>query len=441
MPDIKVSLLPAGTPAALADVLPIARSGSSLKLTVQEVLTAAGLLSSGAPAALADAILSVRSSAAQRLSVQDVLTALTLLASGAPAQAGDEILIQRSGAKKLLVSDIAAFIGARRNLVINPNYEVAQRAITYNLTTTVAYGSVDRWAVKMAGTAAGIAYQADGQAFGFVGFRNCLRLGRNSGSAQAGVISAQTAFETVDSERVQGKSMVLSVWLKAGANFSAASSALTVKLISGKGVDQSIASMEAGTWTSQASQLNVAQAITTTPTRYTIGVVTLPNDITQLGLQVSYTPTGTAGADDNVNITGWDLSEGIVAPPLEQRSYALEFEICRRYYRRFSADGANAGYLASGYCHSTTLCIVPFPLGQGMRAVPTNGSSAAADITLASNGSAGIALTALTVAEPNVQGANPYFNATVASGLAVGQCGLLTIAAGAGKYLDLSAEL
>jgi hypothetical protein len=76
MADLKISALGAGTPAALADALPIARSGSSLKLTVQEVLTALTLLASGAPAVATDEFLSVRAGVAQKLTLQNVLQLL-----------------------------------------------------------------------------------------------------------------------------------------------------------------------------------------------------------------------------------------------------------------------------------------------------------------------------------------------------------------------------
>jgi hypothetical protein len=250
---------------------------------------------------------------------------------------------------------------SRRNLVINGNFDVAQRAITYNLTTAVAYGSVDRWGFKMAGTANGIAYQSDAQAVGFVGFKNCLRLGRNAGSALTGVISAQTAFETSDSVKWQGKNAALTLAIKAGANFSGAN--LVVKLFSGKGADQSLVSMEAGTWTASATPISVNQAITNVATDYTF-TATLPTDITQLGLQFSYAPVGTAGADDSVYITGVDISEGTTAAPREFRPIPVEFEICERFYQQVG-KGAGGGW------HSATQAAVGAAFRTAMRAVPT----------------------------------------------------------------------
>jgi hypothetical protein len=386
MADIKISALSAGTPAAAADLVPVARAGSSLKLTVQEILEATHILSLVAPTLTTDEILAIRSGVAKRTTLADV------------------------------ISLTAANLGSRRNLFINGNFDWAQYNITYNLTTTVAYGSVDRWGFKMAGTADGIAYQVDAQVKGFVGFKNCLRLGRNNGSVQTGLISAQTVFETIDCEKFQGKNVVLSFYAKAGANFSAASSLLGVTLATGKGTDQSLASFVAGTWTSQVSQIAVTQAITTSVVRYQF-TVAIPTDISQIGFQAYYTPAGTAGADDNVYLTGFDLSEGTVAPPVEFRHLATELALCQRYLPAFSSAGTTSFIPGNGLAGTTTECygIIAFPVTPR---VPVTGLtvSAASHLSVTDQ----VTLTACTAAVlQNAQssGNAAWVRLTVASGL------------------------
>jgi hypothetical protein len=322
----------------------------------------------------------------------------------------------------------------RRNLVINPNFDIAQRGTTYALTTAVAYGSVDRWGFKMAGTAAGVANQVDAQAQGFVGFKNCVKLGRTAGSALTGVISAQTAFETIDSVKWQGKNVVLTIAFKAGANFSGAN--VAVKLYTGKGTDQSLVSMEAGTWTTSATPINTTQVITNAALDYSF-TVALPSDITQLGVQVSYTPVGTAGADDSLYFTGVDFSEGTTAPPREFRPITLETVLCKRYYRRYTSGGSNL-YHSAGTASGTATGLCPCPYAADMRALPTINYSALADMFGFSNGGATVAAT-LTIS--GAVEAPTLTITTAGAPWAAGQAVICEVVTGAGKYIDFSVEL
>ena len=60
-----------------------------------------------------------------------------------------------------------------RNKIINGAMQIAQRGATYALTNSVAYGSVDRWAVYQVGTANGVANQV---ASGLTGFQYALKI-------------------------------------------------------------------------------------------------------------------------------------------------------------------------------------------------------------------------------------------------------------------------
>ena len=51
-----------------------------------------------------------------------------------------------------------------------------------------------------------------------------------------------------------------------------------------------------------------------------------------MGLGIGYTPTGTAGADDNIYITGVQLEKGS-ATSFDYRPYGTELALCQRYYQ------------------------------------------------------------------------------------------------------------
>lgn len=219
-----------------------------------------------------------------------------------------------------------------RNKVRNGNMNVAQRGATYALTNALAYGSMDGWVAYQAGTAAGIFNQVAGPATG--GINNYAKLGRTAASAQLGAYLAQQALMSTDSIPLAGQTVTLSFVAYAGANYSAATSLFNANVYTGTGTDQSSATMQA--WTGVANPATVAQAITTTPTRYFV-TGTIAAAATQIGVSFGYTPVGTAGADDNVYFSNVQIEIGPVATPYEIRSDAMEDNICRYQLRIFPA--------------------------------------------------------------------------------------------------------
>ena len=160
------------------------------------------------------------------------------------------------------------------------------------------------------------------------GFNQSLKISRQAGNANLATINVGQALETFDSLRCQGQTVTLSFWAKAGANYSGG--ALTVQVIAGSGVNQSAASLIAGTWTSASSVINAAQALTPSVRRYQLtGVV--PLTATQLAMLLSFTPSGTAGASDSISINGVQFEIGPSASPFEHLDAQVVLEICQRY--------------------------------------------------------------------------------------------------------------
>jgi hypothetical protein len=253
-------------------------------------------------------------------------------ANGAPALSADELLIARAGgtSHKLTVDQILAH-QTRRNLVINGDFRIAQRGTSLALSTAFQYG-LDRWLFAQSGAANAVAQSANSSGSGF-GFPRALRLGRNPGAATTGFISANTVFETTDSVRFQGAPVVLSWWALAGANFSAAGGAMSVDLSIGTGTDQPAANYPIGLWSGQTQMIGAAQAVTGIWARYSRAAV-LNTNTNQIGIQLGYNPTGVAGADDAIYITGVQLEPGVTPSPFEFRPYASELALCQRYFEK-----------------------------------------------------------------------------------------------------------
>jgi hypothetical protein len=226
-----------------------------------------------------------------------------------------------------------------RNVLINSAMQVDQRAngVSVALTTSLAYGSVDRFAAFQAGTANGFIQQAAG---GPSGFRKHVQVGRNTSSVTTGMVAIVQVVETANSTPFMGQgtstpTATFSFWAKAGANFSASGNNIQVLIGTGTGTDQSTS---IGGWTGFLQPVNVVQTITTSWQKY-IFTTTLSSTVNQIGVQLSYTPTGTAGADDKLYTTGWQLETGSLSTPFEQRPYSLELSLCQRYYYQSNAAG------------------------------------------------------------------------------------------------------
>ena len=162
------------------------------------------------------------------------------------------------------------------------------------------------------------------------GFNYALQWGRTATNTNTAVIYCGQVIETLDSVRCQGQKVTFSFWAAAGANFSAAGNTITVQVISGTGSNQSAANLVAGSWTGQTNVVNTTQVISGSMTRYQF-TGTVPAGCTQLAVLLSFTPVGTAGTNDNVQLMGLQLEIGASASVFEHRDAQVELEICQRY--------------------------------------------------------------------------------------------------------------
>ena len=160
------------------------------------------------------------------------------------------------------------------------------------------------------------------------GFAQSLKISRQSGNSATTAIKFGQVVETFDSLRCQGQTVTLSFWARSGLNYSGGP--ISAQILSGAGANQSAASLIAGTWTSQSAVISAQQALTSAMTRYQFtGVV--PANASQLAILLSYTPSGTAGADDSVTVNGVQLEIGPSASPFERIDAQVVLEICQRY--------------------------------------------------------------------------------------------------------------
>ena len=255
-----------------------------------------------------------------------------------------------------------------RNVLINGDFKVWQRGTSITVTTGSPY-TADRWCVTPGGTAN---FSASRQTASLDGFQYCLRFQRTASNTNTSALYLSQPVETVNSVPLANKQVSFSFYARAGANFSAASSALNVRIVTGTGTDGNYL---AATLTGQAFQLDTTATLTTSWQRFTYSVL-IPSGVNQVQPVFFYTPVGTAGAADYVDITGVQLEQNLQPTPFEQRPIGVELALCQRYFWRHTSR-TNDGSVGSGVMYSTTVAlgIILFPVPARSSAPTVTGSS------------------------------------------------------------------
>ena len=257
-------------------------------------------------------------------------------------------------------------IGGRRNVVCNPNFAVNQRHGTAANTTINTY-AMDRW--RSYGGPGDFSWYTKSDAGEGDGFYS--RFQRTASTSQVNQMGMAQGLESVDSKHLAGKEVTLSFRAKAGANWSPTSGNIGFVAVGGEGTDQSPVGM-----TTAANFIGITAALTTSWVTYS-GTGTIPADKTQISFQISWTPVGTAGAADYVDIRNVQLELGATATTFEHRSFCEEYDLCKRYYRQSYSIGTVAGTASTQV--GATMVYIPatgntlrYTVNHyGMRATPT----------------------------------------------------------------------
>jgi hypothetical protein len=315
-----------------------------------------------------------------------------------------------------LVADSSTSTGLRyqgsmaggKNAVINGGFDIWQRGTSF---TTLSNYIADRWYWGGAGTGRTISRQT-----GTAGMQYAIRLQRDSGNTSANAIAIGSSMEIAQATPYQGKTITVSFYAKAGANYSGTSNQLTVQLSTGTSsteANRMIVAYASG----DATPLNDVATLTTSWQRFSYNV-TLASNVTQFFLYFQTAVlSGTAGAADFVDITGAQIEVGSVATNFTRAGGTIQGELaaCQRYLPAIYG-GSYAGY---AYATNSILYAIPFPVNA--RVAPT-----------------GITVTGTWTGYSLNSGSNftPTFNLADISGASIDSSGGRTITAGQGSRLE-----
>jgi hypothetical protein len=310
--------------------------------------------------------------------------------------------------------------------------DIWQRGTSIANTASTLY-TADRWVTVGSPAAFTISRQATGDTTNLPNVQYCARVQRNSGQTNTTGFDFLQGFETTNSIPYAGKTVTMSFYARAGANYSPTSSILQAQLYSGTGTDQS----PTAAFTGQATVINQNATLTTTWQRFTY-TASVGATATQLKTIFSMAPSGTAGAADFYEITGVQLDIGSVALPVRRNGATIQGELaaCQRYYYAHVSGGSKAFGNASNFTSSFAQGYVQFPVT--MRTAPTTACTSGTDYYDFNRNGADDLFNSLTVYLATTTGSILY-NSTEISGTA-GQAGIL-LTNNASAFVAFTAEL
>lgn len=171
------------------------------------------------------------------------------------------------------------------------------------------------------------------------------RVQRNSGQTGT-AISFGFPLDTDELKKMAGQSVILQFTVSTGANWSPASGTLSYVLFTGTGTPIKQIVGYTGQATPISSSVNLATGAAAATVFSTVAAVAA--NIGQAEIQFQWTPVGTAGANDWLQIDDVDLRvvpAGLSAakPAFERSDFTWDFARCLRHYEQSYSYGTAPG--------------------------------------------------------------------------------------------------
>ena len=258
-----------------------------------------------------------------------------------------------------------------KNRIINGAMGIWQRGTSFTGITNSPTYTADRWGGFVTAAVAGEQVLQSSSTPSGQGFKYSAAFGRTAANTNTNSIWFVQLIESVNMLDLASQSVTLSFWAKSGANYSGGN--LSILVNSGTSADQSLATFSGGPctgYTGNASVINGSQALTTTWTKYTF-TGSVGSTAQEIGIAFGYTPTGTAGADDNIYITGVQLEKGSTATSFDYRPYGTELALCQRYFVKTNTSNTQRCGGLWGTTYTSTAGHLTGLLPVSMRTAPT----------------------------------------------------------------------
>ena len=328
---------------------------------------------------------------------------------------------------------VAPYVGAK-NFLFNGSFDIWQRGTTFTSIGTTQY-SADRWYYGNGGASNyTFTRQTISDTTNLPNIQYAIRLARVAGNTNTAQQYFANVLETVNTIPLVGKTITLSYYARVGADYSGGSTF--------RGYAATGATVDVPLFSGVASNnvASTAPTLTTTWQRFTASG-TVATSQTQACVYFTWTPSGTAGANDWIEITGVQLELGAVATPFARAGGSIggELALCQRYFYNVNYQDVTRGTyntVGTGFANSTTNCYVTVTFPVSMRIAP--GSISFTGPLLIDDGVLGYTVSNVGL---NQSGANSTMLNVVSTGMTSYRPVIVYSNGSASSRLSFSAEL
>ena len=251
--------------------------------------------------------------------------------------------------------DVVALSAARdQNIAHNGDFAISRRSPggTFAFSGT-RVRTLDRWNYIRTGSAT-VGTVARVSSGVLQPGPSVVKVQRTNADAGTGLSNLAQEIDRDFVRSILGQPLTITFWAKKGANFSATAGLLNITFITGTGA---VTETGFGGYTGSQSDLNTGVAPTTSWVKYTVAVPALRSTISTAMLNFSVDYTGTASADDSIQIGEVMVNIGQRAAPfsLAGKTTTGEEMICYRYYENSYHDTEVPGVSHAGSAWTTSV--------------------------------------------------------------------------------------
>jgi hypothetical protein len=258
---------------------------------------------------------------------------------------------------------------AGTNAIINGGMDIWQRGTSFTGITAAVY-TADRWAFGRLNAAPdGIVSRSTDVPQNFA---YSIKVQRQSGTTAVNSMRLSQSLEN-SGKQFAGKTVTLSVYMKAGANYSGGN--VNLKIVSSSAAPESVSYVSGKYFNPTSpnfSDLNTNVSLSSSWQRYVFSA-DIPSTANAMQVLFQWDPAGTAGVDDSVYVAGVQLEEGAAPTEFRRNAPSIQAELaaCQRYFFRTSQYDL-AGVMATGLQLSTTSSRIFAQYPVTMRVKPTS---------------------------------------------------------------------
>lgn len=260
------------------------------------------------------------------------VSSIQIFASEAQAEAGtnNTVVMTPQGVSQGGQANDRGFknIGGR-----NGGLEVWQRGTSIAVAASTTAYTLDGWYIKTGANQASVIAQEAGLTNNS---RYSARVQRNSGQTGTATVTFGFPLDVDEAIKAAGNALVLQFTTSTGANWSPSSGTLTYNVYFGTAAPTKQVNGYLGQTNPISGSVNLAQGASAATTFSSVSSAA-GTGITQGEIQFTWTPSGTAGANDWVQIDDVDLRvvpTGLAAakPVFERSDFMFDLARCQRHY-------------------------------------------------------------------------------------------------------------